>query len=209
MRQIAIASLLVLAAATSAQAQWGGWGGGWGNYSSTVEEGVQRGFADVVRSQGMANLMNSMAAGTFEDARTKYLQNRMLATQTYFDMRRYNQQARAAERGSPLSSEQYVRLARMQAPDRLSVSQLDPLTGLVNWPAPLRRPAYDQDRATIEALFKQRAAGTAANYDESQAACRQLLEKVRANVMTFSANDFIAARRFVESLAFEITAPPQ
>lgn len=205
-RTFSFAFLATVLSVSLAHAQWGGgWGGGY--HSSTLEEGVQRGFADVVRSQGMANYMNSMAASNFEDARTKNLQNRMLATQTYFDMRRVNQQARQAERGTPLSNEQYVRLARMQAPDRLSVSQLDPLSGLISWPPPLRREAYAEDRAALEAMFKQRAAGTADNYEEIQAACNRLLDKLRANLSTFVPNDFIAARKFVESLAYELSAP--
>src|SRR5262245_1452923 len=129
MRTSALTLLVLLAGGSVASAQfgyggwgggYGGWGGGWGG-GAPVEGSIQHGFADVVRSQGMANVMNSVAAGNFEDARKKYMENRMQATQTYFDMRRYNQEARKAERGTPLSTEQYVRLARQQAPDRLSV----------------------------------------------------------------------------------------
>jgi hypothetical protein len=208
MRTFASSLLVVLAVAPAARAQYGyGYGGYGGGYSSTVEEGAQRGFADVVRSAGMANLMNSEAAKNYEDARKKYLENRMQATQTYFDMRRYNQQARAAERGTPLSTEQYVRLARQQAPDRLSVSQLDPLSGLISWPPSLRRDAYATDRAALEAMFKQRAAGTAGNYDEIRSACDALQDKLKANISTFMANDFIAAKKFVESLSYELSAP--
>ena len=41
--------------------------GGYGYHSSTLEEGVQRGAADLVRSYGMANLLNSQAAQQFEE----------------------------------------------------------------------------------------------------------------------------------------------
>ena len=103
-RPLAFAGLILLVC-SPVSAQWGGgWGGGY--HSSTLEEGVQRGYADVVRSRGMANLMNSEAAINLQEADKKYLENRLTATQTYFEMRRYNQEARRAERSTPLSSEQ-------------------------------------------------------------------------------------------------------
>jgi hypothetical protein len=184
-----------------AQAQWG-WGPSY--HASTVEEGVQRGFADVVRSQGAANLMNSMAAGNIEDARQKYIENRLQATQTFFDMRRINAESRRSERSMPLSNEAYVRLARQQAPDRLSVSQLDPLTGTITWPAPLRNAAYAENRDQLERLFKERASGVDDNYDEIRAATATFLNKIKTDVSTFQPNDYIRARRFLESLSFEL-----
>src|SRR5688572_29419390 len=137
-----LAVLLLIAGTTSAARAQFFSGGDWGYHSSTYEEGVQRGFADFVRSAGQAQLLNSEAAKNYEDARKKYLENRLVATQTYFDARRMNQEARRSERSPPLSMEAYARLARQQAPDRLSVSQLDPLTGTITWPQPLLRPDY-------------------------------------------------------------------
>src|SRR5262245_21051469 len=99
-----LAMLICLVSAPAVFAQWG-----YDYHSSTLEEGVQRGFADVVRSQGMANLYNAQAATEAQKARSSYLDNQYKATQTYFEMRRYNTEARRAERSSPLSTEQYVR----------------------------------------------------------------------------------------------------
>ncbi len=199
---------LILLACSPASAQWeGGWGGGY--HSSTLEEGVQRGYADVVRSRGMANLMNSEAAINLQDADKKYLENRLTATQTYFEMRRYNQEARRSERSTPLSNEQYVRLARAQAPARLSVSQLDPFTGKVTWPAPLRRAEYDKLRSEIDTLFQAQAAGTVLADDEIGQAADALLADLKTNIASFRQTDYIAARNFVTSLAFEARHPQQ
>ncbi|MCI0358099.1 MAG: hypothetical protein L0211_06435 [Planctomycetaceae bacterium] len=181
-----------------------GFGGGsiYG-HASTEAEGAQRGFADVVRSAGAANLMNSEAAKNYEDARRKYIENRLEATETFFEMRRVNAESRAVKRPRPLSTEQYVRLARQQAPARLSVSQFDPLSGTINWPAVLRREQFSTDRQAIEALFKERASGVDTNSAEIDAACRAMLDRLRPEAQTLNANDFIQARRFVESLAHE------
>ena len=182
MRQPLLALTLILVSSSALQAQYfGGARDTWNQptFSSTLEEGAQRGYADIVRSQGMANLMNSQAAKEFELARREYIQNRMDATQTYFEMRRYNQEARAAERSSPLSTEQYVRLAREQAPARLSVE------------------------GKLDELFAVRAHGTVLAHGEIQTACNALLEKLRQDLQTFSSNDYLQARNFVTSLARE------
>ena len=167
------------------------------------EESVARGFADVVRAQGMRELQQSEVVMNSELARRQYIENRMLATQTYLDMRRLNQEARRSDRPSPLPFDSYVRLARQQAPNRLSVSDLDPLTGAIYWPPGLRKENYAADRGTIETAFRQRAAAVASNSGEIVAACDRLLLRLNADVNSFVPNDFILAKNFIASLKYE------
>lgn len=169
----------------------------------STEESVMRGFADVIRSRGMQNLQDSEAIRNLEEARREYIENRLRATEVYFDMRRINQEARRAERGSPLSFEAYVRLARAQAPERLSLAQLDAVTGAIYWPPVLRDKVYDADRQLIERLYRQRASGVASNLAEIQMACDRFLEKLKADIEAHSPNDFIVAQRFINSLKYE------
>jgi hypothetical protein len=187
--------LILLVPAVAAQAQWFESG----YHSSTLEEGVQRGYADVVRSQGMANLLNSQAAGQYEQARKVYIENQLKATQTYFEMRRYNDEARRAQRSTPLSMEQYVRLAREQAPEGLTSTQLDPLTGMVSWPAPLRAPAYAQFRRRVERLFQDRASGYVASSDMQQA-IQDFQDALKRDIDKLPASDYVAAKKFLDSL---------
>jgi hypothetical protein len=198
--------LLIAALASAVQAQYNE---GWypQSHSSTAEEGIQRGYADIVRSQGMANLMNSKAAKEYELARREYLDNRLKATQVYFDMRRTNAEARKATRSSPLSHEQYVRLAKEEAPDGLTTSQLDPLTGYIRWPAPLTKPEYAAARQALDKLFKDRAAGFAPP-GGIQAACDELSKQLRADLQKFTPNDFLVAKKFVDSLAYAARTLP-
>lgn len=192
-----LATLLIfLVPAAATYAQWGE-----SYHSSTLEEGIQRGYADVVRSQGMANLYNAQAATQAQQARSQYLDNQIKATQTYFEMRRYNTEARKAERSTPLSMEQYVRLAREQAPEALTATQLDSLTGMINWPAVLRKPEYEALRRRIEKLFQDRAAGYVA-YGEIQTACQEFVARLQADILQFQANDYVAAKKFLDSLAY-------
>lgn len=199
-----LASLLFfLVLATRAQGQYyDGYGtGAYSYHASTAEEGVQRGYADIVRSQGMANLLNSQAAKEWEGARKEYIDNRLRATQTYFEMRRVNAEYQNANRPSPLSMESYVRLARQQAPDPLSTSQLDALSGAIGWPAALRKPEYDALRQQLDKLFQQRAGGFL-DYQGIHDTCEKMLTLLKAEVMALPSNEYLAARKFIESLDY-------
>jgi len=200
------ALLIVLVAAAPAAAQYGypyypGY-----RHASTYGEGVQRGHADVVRSYGMANLLNSEAAKNYEDARKAYLDNRLRATQTYFEMRRYNEEARRAARPSPLSHEEYVRLARQAAPAQLTTTQLDPLTGAIGWPVALRKTEYTPMRERLERLFHDRAGGLAV-YGEIDKAVEEMQAALMEDLAEFAANDYLAAKNFLTSLAYVGRSP--
>ncbi len=174
-------------------------------FSSTAEEGVQRGYADIVRSYGMANLLDAQAMNQVEQARKQYIENQLKAVQTYIDAHRINTEYRIAARPKPLSLEQYVRLAREQAPEPLTATQLDQLTGSISWPAALRKPEYEAFRKRIERLFSDRATGYAV-YGEIPAACEEFAERVNADIMSFPPNDYIAAKKFLESLTWTARA---
>src|SRR5262245_36611720 len=179
-----------------AQAQW--YGGM--HHSSTVEEGAQRGYADIVRSYGMASLLDAQAASEFEQARKQYIENQLKAVQTYVEAHRVNAEYRFATR-KPLPLEEYVRLAREQAPEPLTATQLDQLTGAISWPAPLRKPEYEAFRKRIDRLFQDRAVGYAI-YGEIPAACEEFAQRVNADIMQCRPNDYITAKKFLESLAW-------
>jgi hypothetical protein len=170
-------------------------------YSSTLEEGLQHGYADVVRAYGMTTLLDAQAVNQMQLARRQYIENQMRAAQVYVDANRYMQEFRRSQRPAPLSLEQYVRLARDAAPEPLTATQLDQLTGMITWPAPLRKPEYETFRRHIDRLFQERATGYAV-YGEIPAACEQFAEKLRADIMQFPAGDYVAAKKFLESLAW-------
>jgi hypothetical protein len=184
----------------------GGYGSGdfyFQRHSSTLEEGIQRGYGDVVRSYGMANLLNSEAAKNYEQARKDYIENRLKATQAYFEQRSYNDSYRRNQRSAPLSMDQYVRLARQQAPDRLSISQLDPFTGTINWPLALKRPEYADHREQIERLFSAKAQGTELVYNQIAKAVDEFRLVLKADLNTFDQTEYVQAKNFLDSLAYE------
>lgn len=206
MNNAARLSLLVVAGSSlMAFAQFPMWGD-FQRHSSTVEEGVQRGMADVIRSAGAANLMNSAAANNYEDARKKYIENRLQATETYFEMKRVNREYRDANRPAPPTQDQLIRLSRSRLPDRLGPASLDPLTGRIRWPMALLAEPFAPHRQMLEAIFQERAVNGYITPDQYLAVRQEtdaMMDQLRAIISQLTPNQSVAGRRFLESLAYE------
>jgi hypothetical protein len=208
-KYVLIAGILLLGSATAAQAQWG-----WGRYgypygyrhASTAEEGIQRGYADVVRSAGIKNLLDSQAANNWEDARRKYFDNRVYGVQKYFEMREVNRQARAAERGPRPTMQQLIRISDARKPDRLDSNELDPLIGNITWPPSLSGDAYKAYRARLEELYGQRAAAGYLNGEEL-AEVRSLTDgmeaQLKGQIRDLPPSTYTDAKNFIRSLRYE------
>jgi hypothetical protein len=186
----------------------GGGGFGWGGYGGggTAEGAYLHGMGDVVRSAGYANVMNSLAAQNYEQAYSQDLDNRLKATNTYFEMRRTNKAARAEEAGPPATAAQLASYAAEMAPKRLSSSELDPVTGEVNWPLVLNDDRYASLREAVDKLFSQRqssVSGGAADYRQLVSAIEAMRAAIVKNINDYSPSTYLQARKFLDSLLYE------
>jgi hypothetical protein len=201
----------------SSPGQWGhgGWGGqgggGWVSWASTAQQGADMGMADVIRSEGYRNLQNSEAAKNWEEAKTLEIQNRMRWTETYFEMRKTNREARAAEAGPPVTQEQAIRMAKMALPPRLGSTQLDPVTGHIEYPIVLRDAIFKPYRDRLDRLFADRASsGGSIQYDQYrdiQQTVSKFIEALKEHVDDYAAGDYGRARTFLDSIANESRLP--
>jgi hypothetical protein len=183
----------------------GGWGWGYGG-GGTAAGSYMNGMANVVRSAGYANVMNSLAAQNYEQAYSMDLANRLQATNTYFEMRRINTVARAEERGPPPTPAELAHYAEVMAPKRLTASQLDPVTGEVKWPAVLNDDRYASMREKIDQLFSQRqsnSGGGASDYRALNGAIESLRAAMVKNIRDYSTPAYLEARKFLDSLQYE------
>ncbi len=153
-RTIVLGSVLVWITAAVAQAQY------WGPYyhSSTYAEGVQRGAADIIRSAGQYNVRTSEAAKNWTEVQSRLYENRVKAAQSFVEMKNIQEAYRQSRRKPRPTSEQLIRMAKMEVPKPLSASELDPVTGKISWPLELTADEYAPVRSRLEALFAERAA---------------------------------------------------
>src|SRR5262249_29604436 len=107
----------------------------------------------------------------------------------------------------PPTSEQLFRMSQVGVPKSLSASQLDPLTGEIAWPLPLQEKRYDQYRIELNNLFRTRADNPADfsydSYMKVEHVKSQFIDALTANIKDYKPQDWIAAKKFIESLAFE------
>ena len=179
-----------------------------GGYGTTAAGSAMQGMASVISAQGNYNLATSAAAVNMTQAQRNHIQNRQLATNTYFEMRAANRAAVVAERGPPPTMEQLVRLASEGAPKPLPSSQLDPVTGKIAWPELLQDDRYAPQRSQLEELVGRHSQYGALGLSE-QAQARKIVDgmfqDLRARIREVPPQTYTAARGFLQSLLFTLT----
>jgi hypothetical protein len=181
-------------------------------HASTLEEGVLRGAADLQRSAGWYNYLSSMAAINWERARAAHFENRVKAVQTYFQVREINREARVRERGPRPTRQQLIQYARDRAPKRFSDQQFEAATGELYWPTVFNSAEYATQRTKIDQLMVLRAldsSGATTEYSrEALAAVEQMEERLKSHIHDMRPSDYVAAKSFLKSLAYEARLAP-
>lgn len=198
-----------------AVAQYGyGWGRH-GSYASTAEEGIMRGMGDLTRARGERNMMNAEAARTMTDVRSRQMENRIQATETYWERKRINKENRfysadekASIRQRNLEKQMFHR-ARQSQGSRPDAGSLDPVSGSIAWPLALGNPMYDNFRSELDVLFATRAdkqgaigyAGFREIQDLTKSMLKTLDDQFRATEINM--REYQDAKKFIKSLELE------
>ncbi len=189
----------------------GGWGPGWGGgyRASTPIEGALRGQADVIRAGGEAAESYTNAAINYEEARSRYYDNKLKWAEVYWQRRRLNEAERQVDYDKQRSRRDAWRANQSRSVARLNPSQLDPSTGKIYWPTALQGAEYYSYRKKIDELFLMKAQtqsypGLSNEINQTTLAMKDELKK---HIKDMPANEYIAARKFIEGLGTEVLAP--
>lgn len=188
-----------------------GFGVGNVDFASTAAEGRMRGYADIVRSQGAYNLATSEAMKNYQDARSKYIDNQMKWTKTYWERKRIGEEQIQAERDKKREARDRYLAAKHDVrsssePTGLSPTQLDPNNGKLYWPTPLTAPEFAEPRKRLEELFVLNAhtQTTPTINEEVKEASGEMMDLVRDNIKKMTANDYVSSRKFIEALPYSL-----
>jgi hypothetical protein len=154
--------------------------------------------ASLYPRQSSASLLAAFMAQRYSDPVRARRFSEML------EMDRAAQEAR--ETPSP-TQEDLLRAAQVRKPDRLRPTEFDPITGRVQWPAVLLGSAYDEVRTELDEVLHERAVKgemDAATRQKSLELAKRMREELRAHVKEMPPDDYVAARRFIESLVDEM-----
>lgn len=186
-----------------------GYGGfGYDSGASTAAGSALNGMAGVISASGDAALSASAAAINLTQAEKQDIQNRQAAANTYFEMRASNRAARAIERGPPLTSEQLATAAHAQVPKPLTSSQLNPVTGKLNWPGPLQEDAFAKRRGEVDQLMTQQSQYGSLSYADQtkvRTSINSMFKDLKAQVNKLPTPDYAAARTFLNSVLYACT----
>jgi len=177
------------------------------DYASTAAEGYARGVGNVISAAGQYNVATSQANINNQTATSMAIDNQMKWTNTYFEMRKVNRDARAAERGPTATTEDWVRWSKMAQPKRLNSVALDPISGKITWPPVLELEAFAAYRRPIEEFYAHRAAaGVSAGFSDVlalQNTTSAMTEELKKHIRQVPTGDYLTARNFIDSLSHE------
>jgi hypothetical protein len=177
------------------------------HHASTLEEGVLRGGADLLRGIGEMNYNNSLAMINGQEAYSRALDNRLKGAATYFDVQTLNREARAEKRGQRATEADLARLAKARAPERLAAIHFDVATKTLVWPEIFNHPYFAEERAEIDRLMSIRG-GAGPESREIQMLAAQMTDKLQRIVHNVNKGEYAAAKRFVTSLQYEMNYAP-
>jgi hypothetical protein len=204
--------------AASAAGQYGGYVGsatqypyGYGEEIATTPiQGIDYGVARIIRAEADWNLAASKAALNWTEVQRQEMQNYKDWTATYFEVRRMWREFRAAERGRQPTAADFVRYAQMGKPRRLTPSELDPISGQLGWPMLLRNADFAIYRMELDQVFADRAARGVIGGEQYLRANRladSMLEALRRHIYEVPPGEYMLARRFLESVSYEVQVP--
>lgn len=190
-------------------------GGGYGGYmfgdiATTPIQGINYGIAKIIRAQGDYNLLTSQALVNLTQAQRQQIENWRQYSITYYELRRLNDDYRRMQRGRPLTEAELARIAQVNRPRRLTPSELDTISGQVAWPVILQAVEFAPLREEVGRIFAERANHGVLGLDQYLNGDRTLAQMVgvlRKHIEDVPPADYMVARRFLESLAYELRFP--
>ena len=126
--------------------------------------------------------------------------------ENYYDAKEMNQAYRDSVRKPGPTAADLARFAAAGKPQDLSPSELDSTTGQIAWPVILQSDEFAAPRADLELLFARQAATGqfgAEQHERLQRTTDHLLAELQTHIHEVEPGDYVAAKRFIESLAYD------
>lgn len=186
------------------------YGDAWAGYSgaSTAAGSALNGLSSVISAQGDYNLATSAAAVNMSQAERTEIQNRQMATNTYWEMRNAWRAQRDARRGPPPTMEQVARLAHYGAPKGLTPSEFDAVSGKLYWPAVFQQDSFAAQREQVDQLFEKWAQYGALDFSEQtrvREAINGMYDELNAEINNIPPQAWGECRRFLRSVIYAAT----
>ena len=177
------------------------------DHSSTFGEGIQRGYASVLRGAGELAYMDSLAAINYQEAFKKALENRVAYTKAAMDIKAMRAEYRERYAPRPFVGEARKRAIEYYLPKKLTATQFNSDTSEIVWPHILRQSEFAPLCSEINEVFKSRTFENSGDGSPTQLTIDKLTKSLaallRENINSMSAEQYIYASEFIRSLNLE------
>jgi hypothetical protein len=158
-----------------------------------------------------ANSTDAKTLQTLQQLRSLVLDNNLKAAKTFYDKRKLCEDYRKLNPCKRPTQESMGRYSQASVPKRPVQFELASAPGRIYWPDVLLNEEFTDGRIQVESLFAQRktvASGPGNSVSgEVQTAAAQMREQLQSKIRQMSPEEYLAARRFLESLAYEARFP--
>jgi hypothetical protein len=168
--------------------------------------------ASVITSSASTNAAMAKAIEDLQKVRTITLENDLKAVKAFYDRRKLYADYQAQHAAPRADKDEFGRRSKSST-ERASAYQVDPVRGRIYWPSALKRDEFSDARAQMDDLFahrRARQAGLGSNF------CRQvkdlagdMRDQLKGMMEDLSPPEYLAARKFLDTLAFEAQMPAQ
>jgi hypothetical protein len=158
-----------------------------------------------------ANATNAKTLETLQQVRGLALDNNLKVAKVFYDKRKLCEDYQKLNPRQRPTQESMSRYSQASVPKRPAQFELASTPGRIYWPDMLLDEEFSDGRIQLESLFAQRKAGASAPGSsisgEVQTVAAQMREQLQAKIRQMSPEQYLAARRFLESLAYEARFP--
>jgi hypothetical protein len=185
------------------------------DHSSTFGEGMQRGYASVLRGAGELAYLDSLAAVNYQEAYKRALENRVAYTKAVLEIKSMRADYRERYGARPFVGEARRKAMESYMPKKLSAAEYNSESGQITWPHILRQSEYSPICKEINEIFASRTFENSGDgsptHLELTKLTKSLAALLRENINSMSAEQYIYAAEFIRSINLEAKSvvPPK
>ena len=157
------------------------------------------------------NSTNAKTLVTLQQVRSAALDNNLKAAKTFYEKRKLHAEHKSQNTRKRPTQKDVTRYSQASAPVRPASYELEPARGTIYWPDVLLEEEFADCRIRLDGLFGQRKVGASVSGSNVSrqvlTATTQMREKLRSKIRQMTPVEYMAARKFLESLAHEVRFP--
>jgi hypothetical protein len=169
---------------------------------------AQAGYITAVAN---ANATNAKTLVTLEQVRGAALDNNLKVANTFYEKRKLHDGYQGLNTRKRPTKEAVVRYSQVSLPKRPSSFQLESARGGIYWPEVLMEEEFCDGRIRLDSLFAQRKAAPGASGSDIsrqvQTVAVQMRGQLQSKIRQMTPAEYMAARKFLDSLAYEARFP--